>query len=138
MGMFFISSYGIAQEHNHGDENSKITQSIIEIMRNMNKNMHKLTNAIIIEDYPTITLSAHDIANHPGIDTQDLHHLFERLGPRKEDFILCDNAVHNLAIDISKAGEQENIDLVLEKYSAMIAKIVQCHREYKPKTGNKE
>ena len=138
VGTLFIARHGFAQDHHHGHENHEETQSLIAIMQGMEKNLYKLTSAILIENFPAITSAAHDIAYHPGIAKEDLHHLFERLGPLKEDFIECDNAVHDLARDISKAGEQENMDLVLEKYSAMLVKTVECHREYNPKTGDKE
>lgn len=134
----FISQRSLAQDHHHGHGNHKETQSLIVIMQGMEKNLQKLTRAILFEDFPAITTAAHDIANHPDIAKEDLHHLFERLGPLKENFIECDNVVHDLAGEVSKAGEQENMDLVLEKYSAMLVKTVECHREYTPKTGNKE
>ena len=134
IGLLFASTPGFAQEHHHGHNGSdKATQPIIEIMRGMNTNLNKLTDAVILEDFSLIASSAHDIANHPGIDQEDLNQLFERLGNRKQAFISCDSAVHNLAADISKAAEAQNMDLVLEKYAAMLAKTVECHQKYRLK-----
>lgn len=132
IGMLFSSSYGFAQEHHHGHEANNIeTQSMIEIMQGMNANLNTLTSAILAEDFPLITSSAHDIANHPGIEQEDLHKLFERLGSKKEEFIACDSAVHHLAKEISEAGAQKNMGLILEKYYAMIGKTVECHQKYR-------
>lgn len=131
MVSFFVTSYVFAQDHHHGHENGEGTKPMVEIMQGMDTNLHKLTSAIMAEDYALIASSAHDIANHPGIDQEYLHKLFERLGSKKEAFIACDTAVHNLAQDVSKAGKAHDMNLVLEKYSAMLRKAVECHKNYR-------
>ena len=128
---FFISTHSFAQEHHHGDEVNVPSQSIVLIMQGMNKSLSKLSSAIMLEDYTLITLSAHNIANHPSINKEDLEILFKRLGPQKEAFIECDKAVHDLAVEIAKAGKQQNMDKVLEKYSAMMVQAAECHKKYR-------
>jgi hypothetical protein len=131
IALLFVSSYGLAQEHRHGHGNSERSETIKHVMRGMNKNLANLSRAIMREDYDLIASSADNIANHPGIKRKDLHALFERLGDKKEAFIQCDEAVHDLALSVSKAGQQENMALVLDQYSAMLSKAVECHRAYR-------
>lgn len=135
IGVFLAGAPVFAQDHHHGTahESAEGAKPIIEIMQGMNADLNRLTDAIVMENFQLITSAAHNIVNHPDINQEDLHNLFERLGPRKDAFIACDTAVHNLARDIAKAGEQENMGLVLEKYSAMLSKTVECHREYRIK-----
>ncbi len=136
----FVGSYGFAQEHHHGHATSEATKPIAEIMQGMNSSLYDLTSAIVLEDYALITTAARDIVNHPSIAQGDLDSLFSRLGAEKEAFIACDDRVHELAGEIAEAGEQKDMDLVLEKYAAMIGKTVECHRNYKPdmKVGSEE
>ena len=127
----FVGSYGFAQEHHHGHATSEEAKPIAEIMQGMNSSLHDLTSAIVLEDYALIAAAAQGIVNHPGIAQEDLDALFARLGTEKEAFIACDGRVHELAGEIAEAGEQENMDIALEKYSAMIGKTVECHRNYR-------
>ena len=126
-----ITSNSLAQEHHHhhGGNDDVEDQSIVSIMQGMNENLGNLSKAIMLEDYKLITLSAHKIANHPGI--KDMDKLFKRLGDKKEGFIKCDTAVHNLAVEVAKAGKEKDMTKVLNKHSAMLTKAVECHSKYR-------
>ncbi len=132
--LLLVYTGAFAQEHHHGHGNdSNTSETIIKIMQGMNENLGELSRAIMLENYALISSSAYDIANHPGILQEDLNVLFARLGDQKEAFIKCDTAVHDLAIELSHAGEQKDMTLILSKYSAMLSKAAECHRKYKEK-----
>ncbi len=120
-----------SQEHHHGESSNELAQPIVQIMQNMNEDLANLSKAIMLEDYDNITLSAHKIANHPPIIKEDMDELFKRLADKKEAFIACDTTVHNLAVEIAKAGKKQDMTLVLDKYSAMISKSVECHNNFR-------
>jgi alpha-beta hydrolase superfamily lysophospholipase len=131
IALLFVSSYGFAKDSHHGHGSSDNSKTIKHVMQDMNKNLAELVRAIMQEDYDLIASSADNIANHPSIKQEDLHALFERLGDKKEAFIQCDKAVHDLALSLSKAGEQEDMERVLNSYFAMLIKTVECHRDYR-------
>ena len=127
----FTSFNIFAQEHHHGNKSNIAAQPIIQIMQNMNENLANLSKAIMLDDYATITLSAYKIANHPPISKEDIDALFKRLGEKKKDFIACDTSVHNLPVDIAKAGKKQDMPVILEAYSSMINKAAECHKNYR-------
>ncbi len=131
IALLFAPSHGFAQEHHSAHGNSEHSETIKHVMRGMDKNLANLSRAIMREDYDLIASSADNIANHPGIKQKDLHALFERLGDKKEAFIQCDKTVHDLALSVSKAGEQKDMARVLDQYSAMLSKTVECHKAYR-------
>jgi len=130
----FVHTNAFAQEHHHGhggsDSNS---EKIVSVMQGMNKSLGELSRGIMLEKYSLISSSAYDIANHPNIIQEDLQALFMRLGDQKEAFVKCDTAVHNLAMEIFHAGEEKDMNLILSKYSAMLSKATECHKNYKEK-----
>ena len=126
-----INYTAFAQEHHHGEKGNASAQSIVKIMQDMNKNLANLSKAIMLEDYDIITLSAHKIANHPPIIKGEIDKLFKRLGEKKEAFIACDTAVHNLAVEIAKAGKKQNMPNILTAHSAMVSKATECHKNFR-------
>lgn len=127
----FVSSNIIAQEHHHATEDKTDSLPVVLIMQGMDKSLSQLSSAIMYEDYERISLSAHNIANHPAINKEDIDALFKRLGPKKAAFIKCDTEVHDLAVAIAKAGKNNNMGKILENYSAMLVKAAECHSNFR-------
>jgi len=101
-----------------------------EVMRGLEKSLHKLDHGIFLEDFKLIKKSAMEIAIHPK-PLGELPRIMKKLGKRVPIFKAFDLRVHKAAKEIAELTAKKDMTGILNKHSVMMKNCVGCHLQYR-------
>ncbi len=106
------------------------------VMQGLLKSHLEVTEAIVLQDFETIQVAAHNIAHHPKPGMGTKMKLVANLGTEMAKFKSYDDVVHNAAVDLEKSAKDKNMDLVLQNYGKILQGCQACHGQYKQRVSD--
>jgi len=106
------------------------------IMQDLLKDTQALIEGIMVEDYDRIATSARRIASHPTPGMGVQFKLLRKMGGDLSTFKTLDDAVHDRAVAIGKAGQAKDMARATREFSALVEGCQSCHSRFKVKIHN--
>ena len=112
-------------------------QRLLPMMKTLMVQMNRINTGIYMEDYELIDTTAHNIAHHPKIASEQLKKIKKALGKQMKAFKRYDlTMVHRHADSMSLAAQQKNMQKVLDHYEIVQRGCVGCHIDFRSKLKN--
>jgi len=101
------------------------------IMQGLLEDTQQIAAGIFLQDFSKIALAANKIAHHPAPGMVTKTKLIASLGPKMGQFKQFDSVVHDTAIVIATAANEEDMTAAMTAYHQLIDGCQACHSEFK-------
>jgi cytochrome c556 len=101
------------------------------VMQELGRDLHRISDAILQEDYPAIAAAAEAIAEHPHPSAAERRRVGAQLGPDMPRFQQAGEAVHQTAHELHEAAQRRDMEAVLRRYQPLMEGCVACHAQFR-------
>jgi len=105
------------------------------VMNGLLKDTQLLTEGIFLQDFNKIKLAASNIADHPTPGKETMQKVMEHLGTEMPTFKGFDMKVHNTAVLIAKAANENDMIGVVDNYHQLVDGCLSCHNDFKKRVA---
>src|SRR5690606_9352298 len=104
---------------------------LLEIMRDLERDLAAVSSAIWREDGPGLAAAAGRVADHPRVGLDERTRIQAKLGTDFGRFAAADHAVHETALRLVAAAESGEIAAVLDAKAELDRGCVSCHQQFR-------
>ncbi len=101
------------------------------IMVELGEQMARVQSALWLEDLPTVSTAARQVADHPHVSPDERARVQGALGEDFAAFVTADRAVHDAAVRLSEAAGGGDLDGTVRELGAVQAGCVACHSQFR-------
>jgi len=106
------------------------------VMQQLGRDYHTLSQAILMEDFEGAEIAALAIAQHEKPSMRQRMALMAALGTEMPKFKQADDAVHQLALEMTKAAKAKDMPQLIQHQSQLMRGCMACHTGYRQKLMN--
>lgn len=114
-----------------GEGLTLVLPALFSIMAGLEGGMARLDRGLWAERFDTIAAGARTVADHPPIPAAEAERIRSVLGDEMTPFQELDRLVHDLAVRIAEAAEQEALGEVMDAQADLRTGCVTCHSEFR-------
>lgn len=111
--------------------NAAESETLLEIMQQLNADTLALTAAIMNEDWDEMERAGKAIADHPKAPLEERKQIVAHLGEQASAFVAYDRTVHDAAMTLAQAAVQRDLASVNREYATMIEACSGCHADFR-------
>lgn len=120
-----------ASAHAIGGQGEHPELTLRPIMVQLGAAMRGLTDALWIEDFAAMTMSAGEIADHAHISAEELERVQRTLGDGMAAFEAIDRDVHESAVRLREAARARQLDSIVTRLAEVQRGCVACHERFR-------
>ena len=105
------------------------------IMQGLRDDAVEISDGLLIDDFSMVANGAARIANHARIPPQQVQLVAAELGAEMAAFKHLDTLVHDLAVSIASAAENNDRERAISDYQQMLNNCLACHAAYKTRVS---
>ena len=110
--------------------------SLLQIMQQLGRDLNRISDGLWREDYAAVAAAAQAIADHPQPPVEERTRIIGGLGADAGRFRQGDQNVHDAALAIKAAAEQEDSERVLQHYIGLVEGCMNCHTQFRERVRN--
>lgn len=111
--------------------NAQGTPNLKMIMIDLEADMEAIVRALNYDDFEAVKTHALEIANHQKPPMAQRKKIMAFLGSEMNGFKSSDAFVHDSAVKVAEAADEQNYAKVVESYGILLGGCVACHTKYR-------
>ncbi|PCJ47502.1 MAG: hypothetical protein COA74_11395 [Gammaproteobacteria bacterium] len=131
IGLIFLTGIFFTSATLSSEKETPSPTDLKSIMQGMLSDTKDITEGIFIDNFEMIEKAANNIAMHPEIPPVAKLKLIKAFGPKMQEFKANDMKVHQAAVEIGKAAQLKDMDVIITQFHVLIDGCGSCHGKFK-------